>query len=463
MEDLRRSTERVGDLGATPTGPAFVRSQNGPPCTGHGVAPVAGRAAWLEQGHELGHGERALATGPAVGDRGREVEVLETEHEVRLGEIDVPDAPRAVAAEIEVERRSELERFGQHTHGAEIECAGGRRPNGQALREPPQHTFSDRAPEAVSGADEDDIEGLAGHRLNVAGAYPARVSIRFSVVIPTLARPEPLHETLDSVLACDPPADEVIVVDADPESSASAVAAPYGDRVRVLPSRRGLTIQRNRALDVAAGEVVVFLDDDVEVDPGLFAGLAATFRDRTIVGATGRVVEPDLGRRGGTGSSVRRLILPGDEGRFTRAGYPRRLTQLDQEADIEFMHGCFMSVRRELAARVRFDEALADYGLGEDEDFAYRVSRHGRIRYVPSLRVVHKNLGFTSKDQREFGRLVIRNRSYLFRKNFPQTLRARAEFALLVGVLVAHRLANREWRGALGLVEGAAAELTGRR
>ncbi len=34
--------------------------------------------------------------------------------------------------------------------------------------------------------------------------------MRFSVVIPTLARPEPLRETLNSVLACDPPADEVI-------------------------------------------------------------------------------------------------------------------------------------------------------------------------------------------------------------------------------------------------------------
>ena len=44
--------------------------------------------------------------------------------------------------------------------------------------------------------------------------------MRFSVVIPTLARPEPLRETLDSVLACDPPADEVIVVDADPRNRA---------------------------------------------------------------------------------------------------------------------------------------------------------------------------------------------------------------------------------------------------
>ena len=283
--------------------------------------------------------------------------------------------------------------------------------------------------------------------------------MRFSVVIPTLARPEPLRETLESVLACDPPADEVIVVDADREGSGAAVAASFGDRVTVLSSPRGLTIQRNRALDAAIGDVLVFLDDDVQVEPSLFDGLQAPFRDPTIVAATGRIIEPDLGRRGGTGSFLRGLVVRGPEGSFTRAGYPRRLTRVDREADVEFMQGCFMSVRRELAAQVRFDEELADYGLGEDEDFAYRVSRHGRIRYLPSLRIVHKNLGFTSKDQRAFGRLVIRNRSYLFRKNFPQTPAARAQFAWLVLVLIGHRLVNRDWRGALGLVEGAAAEL----
>jgi glycosyltransferase involved in cell wall biosynthesis len=287
--------------------------------------------------------------------------------------------------------------------------------------------------------------------------------MRFSVVIPTLGRPGPLRETLVSVLECDPPPDEVIVVDADPEHSALAAVQGLGDAVRVLDSRRGSTVQRNVGIDQANGDVVVFLDDDVEVDRGLFAGLAETYRDATIVGATGRIIEPDLNRAGGSDSGWRRLVLRAPEGKFTRAGYPRRLTKLDDEADLEFMQGCFMSARRELAAQVRFDEELADYALAEDEDFSYRLSRHGRLRYVPELRVVHKLLGFVSQDSRQFGRLVIRNRSYLFRKNFPQTARSRAEFGALVFVLIAHRLVNREWRGALGLVEGAATRVIGRR
>jgi GT2 family glycosyltransferase len=288
---------------------------------------------------------------------------------------------------------------------------------------------------------------------------------RFSVVIPTLGRPGPLRETLESVLACDPAPAEVIVVDASPERATAALAEEFGDRVRVLASPSGMTLQRNRGLGEARGDVVVFLDDDVEVDPRLFAGLAEIYRDPSIVGATGRIIEPDLARAGAPGSGIRRLLLGSGakEGTFTPAGYPRYLSRLDRPTDLEFMQGCFMTARRDVAARVGFDEALAGYALAEDEDFAYRLSRHGRIRYVPELRIVHKKLGFRAQDSREFGRLVIRNRSYLFRKNFPQTRRARARFVLLVLVLLVHRLVNREWRGAIGLVEGAAAELVRRR
>jgi glycosyltransferase involved in cell wall biosynthesis len=284
--------------------------------------------------------------------------------------------------------------------------------------------------------------------------------LRFSVVVPTLGRPGPLRTTLESVLACDPAPDEVVVVDADPEKSGIAVAEELG--VRGLAGERGMTRQRNLGLDAATGDVVVFLDDDVEVESGLFAGLARTYADPEIVGATGRIIEPDLARVGAPGSFVRRLLVGAAEGKFTPAGYPRYLSRLDRPADIEFMLGCFMTARRELAADVRFDDALGGYALAEDEDFAFRLSRHGKIRYEPDLRIFHKKLGFSSQDSREFGKLVIRNRSYLFRKNFPQTRRARAQFALLVVVLVAHRIVNREWRGALGLVEGAV-QLAGRR
>lgn len=285
--------------------------------------------------------------------------------------------------------------------------------------------------------------------------------MRFSVVIPTLRRERILEATLESLQGCDPAPYEVIVIDADPDKSSRPIVTEFDQQVEPLVryhnSEPSLTRQRNLGIDEAAGDVIVFLDDDVRIQPDLFGLLADVFEDPAIVGATGRIVEPRSNRRLSPGSRLRRLLPGGGrEGTFTRYGYPRYLRHLDRPTDVEFMQGCFMSARREAATAVRFDEHMSGYALAEDEDFSYRLSRLGRIRYVPEIVVRHRKLGFGSADERLFGRLVVVNRAYLFRKNFAPTPLARAQFALLVTMLVGHRLVNREWRGAQGLLEGAA-------
>jgi GT2 family glycosyltransferase len=284
--------------------------------------------------------------------------------------------------------------------------------------------------------------------------------MRFSVVIPTMRREEILAGTLASLERCDPAPDEVIVVDSDDQGSSQPVVTAFdhavSPAVRYIRTPPSLTRQRNIGIDDSSGDVVVFMDDDVAIEPDLFARLDDVYRDPAVVGATGRVVEPESKRRGGPASAIRRLLPGGGrEGTFTRYGYPRYLRDLDRPHDVEFMQGCFMSARRDAAAAVRFDEQLGGYALAEDEDFSYRLSQVGTVRYVPDIVINHRKLGFGSQDQRRFGRLVVANRAYLFRKNFPQSPLARLQFALLVGMLLVHRLVNREWRGAQGILEGA--------
>jgi GT2 family glycosyltransferase len=281
-----------------------------------------------------------------------------------------------------------------------------------------------------------------------------------------------LREALENSLATLPHGDELIVVDGDPECSAEPVVGELearaerggqqgsstldGRRMRYLPCRPGLTIQRNRGIDVAGGEVLLFTDDDCTLEPGIFEELAAAYADPSLVGASGRLVESPTGRIGSDDSHLRRLVLGGGrQGTMTAFGFRRPIVDTEREHELEFMPGSFMSARRDAARAVRFDERLTGYALGEDDDFSIRLSRIGRMRYLPAAVVHHRQVGQGGLvDSRAFNRNLVLSRAYLLQKNFGDGARARLGFAALIAVLCGHRILNREWRGLRGLLEG---------
>jgi len=282
--------------------------------------------------------------------------------------------------------------------------------------------------------------------------------MRFSVVIPTLGRPEILRRTLESLAACDPAPSEVIVVDGDGGRTAEPVVTGVGagrPGWSYLTGPRGSSHQRNTGIDAAEGDVIVFCDDDVTYDPGVFAVLEEAYTDPAVVGATPKVIEAADHKLGRKESRFRRLLPGGGaEGTFTRYGYPNYLVDVDAPRDVEFMPGCFMSARIEAARRIRFDEHLTEYGLLEDEDFSYRLTRAGRVVYLPQVTIHHLKTGFATHDKRAFSRKVVVNRSYLFKKNFAQTLGARVQFRMFIAGLFLHRLLNRDREGLRGLRDG---------
>ncbi len=253
---------------------------------------------------------------------------------------------------------------------------------------------------------------------------------------------------------------EIIVVDGDPEHSAQPVVERVNDsrgtEIRYLACAPSSTHQRNVGMDAAQGEVVVFTDDDAVLLPGLFEEVVAAFADPSVVGATGRVIEPADERIGSDSySRLRWLVLGGGpQGTMTSYGFRRPLIDTEIPRDMQYMPGTFMCARRSVGLQVRFDERLGGYALGEDDDFSYRLSRRGRVVYLPGAAVRHQALGTRTMDRRAQDRLVVINRTYLFHKNFDETPRARLGFARLIATLFLHRLVNREWQGVLGLIDG---------
>ena len=120
-----------------------------------------------------------------------------------------------------------------------------------------------------------------------------------SVVICTRNRPESVRTTLRSILACDYPAErwEAIVVDnaSVADASVGSIEAELDGPVEVSVVHEpepGLSNARNRGLHSANNEIVVFADDDVEVDRDWLSALIAPFGRGEEVGATSGLTLP---------------------------------------------------------------------------------------------------------------------------------------------------------------------------
>jgi cellulose synthase/poly-beta-1,6-N-acetylglucosamine synthase-like glycosyltransferase len=121
-----------------------------------------------------------------------------------------------------------------------------------------------------------------------------------SVIVATRDGERTLEGCLESLLALDYPAYEVIVVDnaSRGDSVRALVEGRYGHDPRVTylsEERPGVAAAHNRALAGARGSILAFTDDDVIADPLWLARLAGAFELSPAVGCvTGLIMPAEL-------------------------------------------------------------------------------------------------------------------------------------------------------------------------
>lgn len=217
-----------------------------------------------------------------------------------------------------------------------------------------------------------------------------------SVIIPTYNREDALRDSIADVLKQDYPNFEAIVVDQTathkPEIQQYLEEMSNQGKIRWFRVNwASLPGARNYAVRRAKGEIILFIDDDVQLPENFLANHAKNYQDNPEIGAiAGRVFD----RMKLTDSQGNLIIeqLPPEAMDPGIAWYYIDLVHTVKPQQVLSARGCNMSFRREIFTQhgLKFDERFRGSAVREESDFCLRLRSTGyKIWYDPEAHLVH--------------------------------------------------------------------------
>ncbi|MBU1003137.1 MAG: glycosyltransferase family 2 protein [Proteobacteria bacterium] len=250
-----------------------------------------------------------------------------------------------------------------------------------------------------------------------------------SVIIPTYHRPKELRDCLESLLAQTVKPLEVIVVD-DGNLEEVPFKQEFLDAgigfVYHKKDRPGLTESRNAGIELAKGEIIFFLDDDVILFPDYLEQILSVYSENQgFVAGVGGLEDnkPPLRPRDyikrafelpflAWGLREGKVLPSGFCTQFGESPFPlRKVTQVD------FLLGGVSSYHRDVFREFSFTERYREYGLGEDKDFSVAVSRRHPLYLNPKARLVHLEATAMRPEDRRWARMFLMGTYLLFRRH----------------------------------------------
>ena len=217
-----------------------------------------------------------------------------------------------------------------------------------------------------------------------------------SLIIPTYLREAPLRDTLVDVMRQDYTHREVLVVDQTQthEPETETLLHDLADQGKILWFRvnwASLPGARNFAARRAKGEILVFIDDDVRMEPQFLQSHVQNFLDRPEVGGVaGRVLDQMTIEQDQAAFTIE--TLPPEASDPGIAWYYLDLVHTVKAQPILSARGCNMSFRRELFTQhgLHFDERYRGSAVREESDFCLSIRYTGyEIWFDPAAALVH--------------------------------------------------------------------------
>jgi GT2 family glycosyltransferase len=156
------------------------------------------------------------------------------------------------------------------------------------------------------------------------------------------------------------------------------------------PSITGAAAARNRAMAAASGDIWLFLDDDVYLEPDFIDELVGVYRDHPeAIGVSGIITNyprPPLAYRLWSGAFMRGPFYDERQPIYWNAELLRGAPPIR----VHRFGGGLMSFRAGAIRDKRFDENLRGVSDGEDVDFCSRLGQQAVLLLAPRARLEHK-------------------------------------------------------------------------
>lgn len=217
-----------------------------------------------------------------------------------------------------------------------------------------------------------------------------------SLVIPTRNRPESLKRCLESVARQTIRPNEIIVVN-NGRIDVQDILSRYTDTGilirQVKENIAGISRARNVGAKNTSSELIFFVDDDVILAPNYIEELMRVFLsdpEKKIGGADGHFnrYEP---------KGFKKMFWPvfafyssNFDGAMLASGFFQKVNTPDHPVTTQIVYGV-AGWRKEVFAGDLFDEInFPGYSIGEDAEFAYRVSKKFTLVHTPFARFEHR-------------------------------------------------------------------------
>lgn len=212
-----------------------------------------------------------------------------------------------------------------------------------------------------------------------------------SIVICTYNGENRIKKLLDSILRVDYPRNklEIIVVDDGSADRTSGICERHELHPKIIrhDTNKGLAEARNTGIRNSAGEIILFTDDDTEVEPNWVKKMVKNLKNFDIAG--GFVSKPE-----------NTLITKYYYWKKLNNKFIRKMgiiTPENWETHADLIVGCNMGFRRSVFNDIGFfNPALGVHknaGGGEETDIIYRACINGKkILYDPEVFIIHHHL-----------------------------------------------------------------------